>query len=246
MEQTQIMAEGPGIGGTELTGTEDTQDTGAGSQPEQAETAQAAFDPNTLITLGDGQEITLGELQRGYLRQADYTRKTQELADQRRQIEQQQQFHPQERAETTPADPFNFPEIKRDELTTESEHMLADAIEAQRTIFLEALREIATEFHGLKPLRDEYQTTSAARKEAEHASSVFGRTVTPAEIKAAKDATGEDNPIAALYTHQNAKNARGQMGNKPKTPSGDGRGYSALEDPNASILDMIREIESQK
>lgn len=39
-----------------------------------------------------GEQVPLEELQKGYLRQQDYTRKTQSLADQRREIEQLEEF----------------------------------------------------------------------------------------------------------------------------------------------------------
>lgn len=35
----------------------------------------------------DGQKLTLDELKSGYLRQSDYTKKTQELAEQRKELE---------------------------------------------------------------------------------------------------------------------------------------------------------------
>lgn len=41
------------------------------------------------ITLADGVETTLGELRGGYLMQADYTRKTTELSNYRRQLDQE-------------------------------------------------------------------------------------------------------------------------------------------------------------
>ncbi len=43
------------------------------------------------ITVADGVETTLGQLRGGYLRQADYTKKTTELARQREHLEQQWQ-----------------------------------------------------------------------------------------------------------------------------------------------------------
>jgi len=45
----------------------------------------------TIKVDGTEQEVTLEELQNGYSRQRDYTRKTQELAEQRKAIEAQQQ-----------------------------------------------------------------------------------------------------------------------------------------------------------
>lgn len=45
------------------------------------------LDEDTVLVIPDGTEVSAKELQGGYLRQADYTRKTQELAEQRKQIE---------------------------------------------------------------------------------------------------------------------------------------------------------------
>jgi len=45
----------------------------------------------TISVNGEDKEVTLEELQSGYSRQQDYTRKTQELAQQRKTIENQQQ-----------------------------------------------------------------------------------------------------------------------------------------------------------
>ncbi len=61
----------------------------------QADGGEAPAEPNILnldeyqghvVTIGD-EQVPIEELQGGYLRQADYTRKTQELAEQRTQLE---------------------------------------------------------------------------------------------------------------------------------------------------------------
>lgn len=50
------------------------------------------FGDDTEIDMGEGrQAVKLSELKSGYLRQSDYTRKTQELATQRKELEQQQE-----------------------------------------------------------------------------------------------------------------------------------------------------------
>jgi len=56
---------------------DDTED-----EPQPTEVAD-----DEVVTLSDGTELTGKELREGYLRQADYTRKTQELAEQRREHE---------------------------------------------------------------------------------------------------------------------------------------------------------------
>lgn len=49
-------------------------------------------DVSDTIRLSDGSEVTLAELERGYLRQSDYTRKTQELSKQRDELSQAEQL----------------------------------------------------------------------------------------------------------------------------------------------------------
>ena len=55
---------------------------------ESEEADEASEDDEVYFTTPDGEEVTLDELKRGFLRQSDYTRKTQEVAQQRQQIEQ--------------------------------------------------------------------------------------------------------------------------------------------------------------
>lgn len=63
---------------------------------EQTQPASPALDPNTMVTVkvdGVEQQIPLQEALNGYMRQADYTRKSQALAQQRQQY-QQPQYQP--------------------------------------------------------------------------------------------------------------------------------------------------------
>lgn len=48
-------------------------------------------DDQVRVTLDDGAETTLAELKRGYFREADYTHKTTELAEERKQLAETQQ-----------------------------------------------------------------------------------------------------------------------------------------------------------
>lgn len=83
-----------------------TEDEGEGEQPvaeveteatesEEGEDAPARDTPlpdETIVGQDDeGNPITLGELRKGHLRQSDYTRKTTELAEQRRALEARQE-----------------------------------------------------------------------------------------------------------------------------------------------------------
>lgn len=66
---------------------------------EADEQDDASFDILSATVEVDGEEITVEELKRGNLRQRDYTRKTQELAETRRQMEAQAQEIERERAQ---------------------------------------------------------------------------------------------------------------------------------------------------
>ncbi len=58
-------------------------------EPADEADEQEAEEQKYLIKVGDEEvEVTLEELQSGYSRQADYTRKTQEVAQQRRQVQE--------------------------------------------------------------------------------------------------------------------------------------------------------------
>lgn len=69
--------------------TAEEESTAEGDEAEgQEEDKQEAKTPDdgVRVKLDDGNEVTLGELKRGFLRQSDYTRKTQEVAQDRRAI----------------------------------------------------------------------------------------------------------------------------------------------------------------
>ena len=67
----------------------DSADNAFGEDAPNADEDQPDIDAEDdhLVRLGDGVEVPLGELKRGYLRQQDYTRKTQDLARSRESIE---------------------------------------------------------------------------------------------------------------------------------------------------------------
>lgn len=68
---------------------EDEQEESSEEETEEIdEPEQPLFNDDTEIELGEGrQAIKLSELKAGYLRQSDYTKKTQELASQRKEVE---------------------------------------------------------------------------------------------------------------------------------------------------------------
>ena len=59
--------------------------------PDASVTSEVSEEPGELYSIkidGEEQQVSLDELQAGYQRQGDYTRKTQELADERRRLAQ--------------------------------------------------------------------------------------------------------------------------------------------------------------
>lgn len=65
---------------------EATAETDAGEEPPEPE-AEPEPDAPALVTLPDGTQAPLEEVTKGYLRQSDYTRKSQEVAEQRKAVE---------------------------------------------------------------------------------------------------------------------------------------------------------------
>jgi hypothetical protein len=71
--------------------TEEEEETEVEATPEAAEAAEEEeeADATPMFTTPEGEEVTLEELKRGFLRQSDYTQKTQEVAEARRELGQQ-------------------------------------------------------------------------------------------------------------------------------------------------------------
>jgi hypothetical protein len=85
---------------SEETGTEDveesteetpetTEQTDEASDEDQDTDDQPKVTDDVKVTLRSGEEVTLSELKKGYVRQEDYTRKTTELAQRRTNVEAQ-------------------------------------------------------------------------------------------------------------------------------------------------------------
>lgn len=73
--------------------------------------------PQTIVIEGVG-EVSLEELQKGYLRQSDYTKKTQQLANQRREVEQAVSLFDQIKSNPDVAQQLSeqFPELSPEQL----------------------------------------------------------------------------------------------------------------------------------
>lgn len=77
-------------GEAEDTDDEDTADDEEDDESDEDEAGEAIASDDAKVTLDDGSTITVAELKRGHLRTGDYTRKTQELAEQRKAHEASQ------------------------------------------------------------------------------------------------------------------------------------------------------------
>ena len=86
-EAPEPEADEPEVDETE----EDAEDEDTDEQEEQDDEDEQEPEEHTFTVKVDGQEltVTLDELRNGYSRQADYTRKSQQLAEQRRAAEQE-------------------------------------------------------------------------------------------------------------------------------------------------------------
>lgn len=72
--------------GDEAAGTDQADEADQSDNDDSTDDSDQEPAPPARVKLPDGGEVTLEELTKGYLRQADYTRKTQEIADQRRDV----------------------------------------------------------------------------------------------------------------------------------------------------------------
>ena len=88
-EDTEAAASEVDESGVEDAPDEET----AGEQSEDDEESEEQDQPQTFTVKVDGKEVavTLDELQKGYSRTQDYTRKTQQIAEVRKQVEQETQ-----------------------------------------------------------------------------------------------------------------------------------------------------------
>ncbi len=73
--------------GDALENGEETGNEDDGEHDEDGDGDEPDPDAETMVTLADGTELSLKELKGGYLRQGDYQKKTQELANQRKEAE---------------------------------------------------------------------------------------------------------------------------------------------------------------
>lgn len=104
--------------------TDDIDDEPEPAQEPPQPTPQPQPDMQTVRVDGQDVQVSMDEMRNGYMRQADYTRKTQELAQQRQQLEQQRQMLMQQMA-NNPQSPMNQPQ--QPQMTPEQQQQKAVA-----------------------------------------------------------------------------------------------------------------------
>jgi len=147
----------------EQTEEEATEDNTEETEQEQEE--KPSIDDDTLIDMGeDRQPITLKELKNGYLRQSDYTKKTQALAAERKEFEaEKQQYEPVKQwLDYINANPYLFQQINQAIETWNNTGILPleEVINTEAGPYINHLmRENARLQQELDQLKGEYQTT---------------------------------------------------------------------------------------
>ena len=183
------------------------------------------------IRLNDGSEISIDEARDGYLRQADYTRKTQEVAEQRRQNEAWHNYYQQlgaqqggsipgsidpstgqprplapQQPQTEVLSPVAFNE---EDYTTETERKLAAE--------LNNTREIVTQMNQRLTGYDERFAATERQRADDHVANEMTQwtaqfNVTEAEILALHDETGVSNVKVLAELVSQRKQGQTQQG----------------------------------
>ena len=104
--------------------TDEPSDVPEPPQDDQQPEPTPQTDMQTVRVDGQDVQVSMDEMRNGYMRQADYTRKTQELAHQRQQLEQQRQMLMQQMA-NNPQSQMNQPQ--QPQMTPEQQQQKAMA-----------------------------------------------------------------------------------------------------------------------
>jgi len=174
------------------------------------------FDINTIVELPNGEQVTFAELQNGYLRQGDYTKKTQELAEQRKALDAMASKLTQDHPQQEVGGGALFPNrLNPSDFEFDSDRQIVSAINAQQDFFTGAIREL---LDLVEPALGAYQSDQTTRKEIDEVSRLVGESVSAHDIAEAKRLTGQDNACIAVLLARQAVKATPK---KPATPKGD-------------------------
>lgn len=221
---------------TDATITDQPDTTGDAPVVEESSESQTLSPSETLVTLSDGTQVLLSELENGILRQEDYTKKTQELAEQRRALEQQALLLQKQHQDT----PFNNPVIEGlvqldpESFEYDSERKLASAISQQQQFMVGALREL---LDLVQPVITTSQQSQAMNEEIASVSQILGRAVDASEIQQAKQATGQSDARVAMLMLQRAKPP---VTKPPVTANGDSTVLKRPDQEGFTALDAVR------
>jgi len=164
-----------------------------------------------LVELPDGTRVSLDELKRGFLRQSDYTKKTQQLADDRRRL--LEAADPRGREQDKPA--------KNDDLIAQfQERFNLEYVSDESQAILQVLDHVMTEVHGklskVEPL--------VSKSEQEAAQSSFVNQMVQEKMGSAEIATkafklADGDPVKATLLLAKSQVKQVQALKPPPTPS---------------------------
>ncbi|AWI87373.1 hypothetical protein C0214_02890 [Methylobacterium sp. DM1] len=166
-ETTAVEAEVPSHEDADATEVHPETDTAEEEQPtEDAEpeaTEEPSFSDDTEVEV-NGERIKVKDLKSGYLRQLDYTRKTQELAQQRQHAESQVRAELNAQAQQHLA---NIEQALIDHFPQEPNwQQLAEDNPAQYAVEKEAWNKRLSDLHGIRQLRAQAEQTASAQRQA--------------------------------------------------------------------------------
>ncbi|WP_171661449.1 hypothetical protein [Geobacillus sp. BMUD] len=163
-ESAEVTAE-EGEETAEQAEEEQQEETDEEQQENEEQDEKPALDDDTLIDMGEGrQPLTLKELKNGYLRQSDYTKKTQKLAEERKAFEaEKQQYEPVKQwLDFIQANPYLFQQINQaiEQWQNTGVLPLDEVINTEAGPYINHLmRENARLQQELDQLKGEYQST---------------------------------------------------------------------------------------
>lgn len=183
------------------------------------EGAQIPTTDTQTLRLNDGSEISIDEARDGYLRQADYTRKTQEVAEKLRQVEAWGNYYQQLNAQGQgpPSQVESQPQEEALSPIVFNEADYATEVERKLAIELNNTRQVVAEMGQRFAGYDERFAMTERQRADDHVNNELSQwtaqfNVTEAEILALHEETGVSNvKVLAEFIHQR-KQIAGQLG----------------------------------
>ena len=167
-------------------------------------------DDDNLVELPDGTKVPIDELKKGYLRQGDYTKKTQQLAEERRLLEAAQS-RGRETTELANNDDFiaQFQEqFNLDYISDESKALLQ--------LFNHVVTDIQGKFAKVDPLVSRSEQDAA---QSSFVSQMVSAKMGSAELAAKAYKLAEGDPVKATLMLAQSQVKRVKTATPPPTPS---------------------------